>query len=481
MNHKLVAKVLGALLVVEGIALLLPALVSFICQDGSMEAFLIAAVISLTLGAPLACLNTVGIRMQRRDGFACVGLCWIVLGAVGALPYLISGAVPSYVDALFETISGFTTTGASVIPDVEALPEGVLFWRSLTNWMGGMGVLVMILALLPKLGDGSVNLMRAESPGPVLSKLVPRVADTAKILYMMYIGLTAAETVVLCLLGMPFFDSVNHAMATIATGGFSIKNVSIAYYQSPAIHWTVTGFMFLSGINFALLYQAVRGRLRDALRSEELWWYVGIILGAIGLITLDLYREMGMQPAEAVPKAAFQAVTITTTTGFATTDFAAWPAVSQCVLILLMLMGGCAGSTAGGMKTVRLLLLFKNTKRWLQRILHPREVHPIRVDGKNTGEDTMTNVACFFFAYMTILMGSTMIIGLDRVDFLEAFSAALSSVSNVGPALGILGPTGNFAALNDMSKLTMSVAMLFGRLEIVPLMIVLMPSAWRKR
>ena len=481
MNHKLVAKVLGILLVVEGAALLLPACVAFISQDGSMESFLLTAVISMTVGVPLACLNTAGIRMQRRDGFACVGLCWIVLGAVGALPYLFSGAVPTYVDALFETISGFTTTGASVIADVEALPNGVLFWRSLTNWMGGMGVLVMILALLPKLGDGSVNLMRAESPGPVLSKLVPRVADTAKILYIIYIGLTVAETVVLCLLGMPFFDSINHSMATIATGGFSIKNASIAFYQSPAIHWTITGFMFLSGINFALLYQAIRGHFRESVKSEELWFYIGIILASVGLITVDLYREMGMMPMDAVPKAAFQAVTITTTTGFATTDFAAWPAVSQCVLILLMLMGGCAGSTAGGMKSIRFLLLFKNMKRWLLRILHPREVHPIRVDGKSTHEDTVTNVSCFFFSYMMILMGSTMIIGLDRVDFLEAFSAALSSISNVGPALGILGPTSNFAALNNMSKITMSVAMLFGRLEIVPLMVVLMPSAWRKR
>lgn len=481
MNRKLVAKVLGALLVVEGLALLLPALVAFFRQDGSMDAFLLTAVISLLLGIPLMLMDTAGMHMKHRDGFACAGLGWIVLAAVGALPYVLSGTLPNYIDALFETVSGFTTTGASVIADVEALPAGVQFWRSLTNWMGGMGVLVMVLALLPQLGDGSVNLMRAESPGPVLSKLVPRVADTAKILYMIYIGLTVAETLVLWALGMPLFESVNHAMATIATGGFSVKNTSIAFYDSSAINWVITAFMFLSGINFALLYQALRGRFREAVKSEELWLYVGVILGAIALITVDLNREMDMTAMVAVPRAAFQAVTIVTTTGFATTDFATWPAVSQCVLILLMLMGGCAGSTAGGMKSVRFLLLLKDARRWLQRILHPREVHPIRVDGRSTDEETVTNISCFFFTYMMILMACTMIIGLDHVDFLEAFSAALTSISNVGPALGILGPTSNFAALNAVSKFTMSVAMLFGRLEIVPLMIVLMPSAWRRR
>lgn len=481
MNRKLVAKVLGALLVVEGLALLLPAMVAFFYQDGTLDAFLFAVVASVLIGIPLLLIETDGLHMKRRDGFACVGLGWIVLALVGAIPYVLSGAVPSYIDALFETISGFTTTGASVIADVEALPPAVQFWRSLTSWMGGMGVLVMVLALLPQLGDGSVNLMRAESPGPVLSRLVPRVADTAKILYMIYIGLTVAEMAILWALGMPLFDSVNHAMATIATGGFSVKNASIAYYASPAIRWVITAFMFLSGVNFALLYQALRGRFRAAVKSEELWLYVGVILGATALITLDLHRELGMTASAAAPQAAFQAVTIITTTGFATTDFAAWPAVSQCVLILLMLMGGCAGSTAGGMKSVRFLLLLKSARRWLQRILHPREVHPIRVDGRSTDEDTITNVSCFFFVYMMLLMACTMIVGFDGVDFLEAFSAALSSISNVGPALGILGPTGNFAALSALSKLSMCAAMLFGRLEIVPLMIVLMPSAWRKR
>ena len=481
MNHRLVAKVLGYMLVVEGAALMVPTVFSAVIRDGALEGFLLAALCCFGLGVPMAFTESSWDRMQRRDGFASVGLCWILLGALGAIPYVISGATTNYVDALFEAISGFTTTGASILSDVESLPKSVQLWRSMTNWMGGMGVLVMLLALLPKLGDGSANLMRAECPGPVMSKLVPRATDTAKILYSIYIGLTVVQTVILCLLGMPLFDSINHSFATIATGGFSIKNTSIAYYQSEAINWTVTVFMFLSGINFSLLYMALRRRFKEAVRSEELWFYIGSAMAATALITLDLVRETGITVMDALSKASFQSVTIMTTTGFATSDFAAWPAVSQCVLILLMLMGGSAGSTAGGMKCIRFLLLFKNTRRWLYGILHPRVVRPIRVDGRSTEEDTMTNVACFFFAYMMILVTCTMIIGLDKVDFLEAFSAALTALSNVGPALGILGPASNFAALNNFSKLTMSAAMLLGRLEIVPLAILLMPSVWRRK
>lgn len=481
MNRKMVAKVLGTMLLIEGAALLIAALAALMYHDGSLPAFLFTALLCALIGVPLARLNTAGSRMQRSDGFACVGLCWIVLSAVGALPYCLSGVTASYVDALFETISGFTTTGASILTAVEGLPEGILLWRSLTNWMGGMGVLVMLMALLPKIGDGAVNLMRAESPGPVMSKLVPRAANTAQILYGIYIGLTVAQTAALCLLGMPLFDSINHALTTIATGGFSIKNASIAYYDSAAIEWTITLFMFLSGINFSLLYLALRGRLREAVRSEELWLYTGCAVGATALIAFDLCREMGLGAAEAVTQAAFQSVTVMTTTGFATTDFALWPAVSQCVLILLMVMGGCAGSTAGGLKSIRLLFLLKNMRRWFHSVLHPREVRPIHVDGRSTEESTISHVGNFFFTYILILMGSTMIIALDRVEFLEAFSAALTAVSNVGPGLGALGPTSNFAALNVVSKLTMSVAMLLGRLEIVPLAVLLMPSLWRRK
>lgn len=481
MNHKLVAKVLGSMLCLEGGLLLLPALFSLIRGDGAWKAFGISAGVCFLLGVPLALMNTSGIRMQRRDGFACAGLCWILLGLAGALPYVLSGAVPRYVDALFETISGFTTTGATILTEIEALPGSLLLWRAMTNWMGGMGVLVLILALLPRLSDGSANLMRAESPGPVMTKLVPRVADTAKILYYIYIGLTVLEIVVLCLLGMPLFDSVTNSLTTIATGGFCIHTASIAYYESAAITWTITVFMFLAGINFSVLYLLLLRRFREAFAGEELRLYAGAALVGSAVVTLDLVLQTGEGAGKSLADACFQVVSVMTTTGFATTDFTVWPVLSQCVLILVMLLGGCAGSTAGGIKHVRVLVLVKNMRRWLQRILHPREVHPVSVDGRRIEDETSANIASFFFAYFLILILGTMIIAMDGVPFLDAMTAALTSVSNVGPGLGTLGQAGTFASLSDVSKLTMSLCMLFGRLEIVPLLILLFPSIWRKR
>lgn len=480
MNRKIVVKVLGAMLALEGIALLFPALVALPDRDGSAKSFLLTAGLCFLLGLPAAYLNTEGLRMQRRDGFAAAGLCWILLGAAGALPYVFSGSVESYTDALFETISGFTTTGATIFSDIEALPRSVLFWRAETNWLGGMGVLVLLLALLPRLSDGSANLMRAESPGPVMTKLLPRIADTAKVLYLIYIGLTAAEILVLCLLGMPLYDSVTNAFATIATGGFCIHSASIGFYESAAITWTVTVFMFLSGINFSVLYLLLLRRFREAFASEELRCYALIALTASAFVAVDLVAQMQCGAAIAFRDAVFQVVSYMTTTGFTTDTAALWPESSQCVLLLVMLFGGCAGSTAGGIKHIRALVLWKDMRRWLQHILHPREVHPVCVDGKRVEEETTNHIACFFFGYMLLLVLGTFVISLDKVPFLDAFTAALTSISNVGPAFGALGIAGHFASLSAVSKLTMSVCMLFGRLEIVPLLILLMPSLWRK-
>ena len=480
MNRKIVVKVLGAMLVLEGIALLLPALVALYYRDGSCKAFLLTAGICFLLGIPPAKLNTEGLPMQRRDGFASAGLCWILLGTVGALPYVLSGAVTSYADALFETISGFTTTGATILTDIEAVPRGVLFWRAETNWLGGMGVLVLLLALLPRLSDGSANLMRAESPGPMMTRLFPRIADTAKALYMIYIGLTAAEILVLLILGMPLYDCVTNAFATIATGGFCIHTASIAFYESAAITWTITIFMFLSGINFSVLYLLLVRRFREALSDEELHCYSVFAVAATLVITGDLIVQMQAQPKTALTDAAFQVVSIMTTTGFSTENFMLWPELSQCVLLIVMMIGGCAGSTAGGIKHVRIMVLCRNMRRWLQHILHPREVHTVCIDGKRVEEETANNIACFFFAYMMLLVAGTLVISLDNIPFIDAFTAAMTSISNVGPAFGGIGLAGTFASLSALSKLTMSLCMLFGRLEIVPLLILLLPSLWRK-
>ena len=480
MNHKIVAKVLGAMLAVEGAALLLPALVSLWFRDGTFTVFLLTAAFCLAVGIPLSRMNTGGMQMQRRDGFASAGLSWIVLGAVGALPYVGSGALPDYIDALFETISGFTTTGATVMEDIEAMPRAVLFWRAETNWLGGMGVLVLLLAVLPRLGDGSANLMRAESPGPVMTKLFPHTTDTAKVLYVIYILLTVAEIIALLLLGMPLYDSVTNAFATIATGGFCVHTESIAFYASPAITWTVTVFMFLSGINFSVLYLIAIGRLREALAEEELRMYGAVTVVMTGIITANLIVETGRSFGESFTNAAFQLVSMMTTTGFGIDSFTLWPRVAQCVMILAMLFGGCAGSTAGGIKHIRVMVLFRDMRRWLKHILHPREVRPVCIDGRRVEEETASNIGCFFFAYVLILVLGTLVISFDDISFQDALTSAITSLSNVGPCFGELGTLGTFASLSIVSKLTMSICMLFGRLEIVPLLILLSPSLWRK-
>ena len=481
-NTRMVFRTMGALLLIEAVFMTLALGVSLWYSEADSHIFLLSTIVTLLSGiVGLLVGRRAESRMGEREGYVIVAMVWVVFSAFGLLPYYLSGQVPSFTDAWFESMSGFTTTGATIIPDLNCITHGLLFWRSLTQWIGGMGIIVLSIAILPIFGLNGMQLYAAEVTGLTYEKLSPRIADTAKMMWSIYVMLTASEILGLWLCGMPIFDAICHSFSTIATGGFSTRNASIAAFGSLTIEWIIIIFMFLSGINFSLLYMALRRRFKDSLQSEELWFYIGSAVAATALITLDLVRETGVTVMDALSKASFQSVTIMTTTGFATSDFAAWPAVSQCVLILLMLMGGCAGSTAGGMKCIRFLLLFKNTRRWLHSILHPREVRPICVDGRRTEEDTVSNIACFFFAYMMILMTCTMIIGLDKVNFLEAFSAALTALSNVGPALGILGPASNFAALNTFSKLTMSAAMLLGRLEIVPLAILLMPSVWRRK
>ena len=359
-----------------------------------------------------------------------MALGWIVLSAFGALPYALSGCC-GYVDALFETVSGFTTTGASIFGAPASLPRGIQLWRALTQWLGGMGVLVLLLALMPKLGEGSVNLMKAESPGPISSKLLPRTNDTAKMLYSIYILLTAAETLALRAARMPWFDAVTTALTTISTGGFSVRNESIAYYQSSAVNWIIVVFMFVSSVNFTLLFLAGTRRWREVLRSDELRVYSGIVFGSSALIALDLVLK--------------------------------------------------TGRSVGGIKVSRIVLLFKGLKRDLRRILHTREVRPITLDGQRVEEDTISSVSLFFFAYMIILFFSALIVSLDELDFTSAFTASLTCISNVGPGLGLVGPTCNFGFLSPLSKLVLSFTMLLGRLEIMPLLVLFLPSVWRKR
>ena len=482
MNFRLINKVLGYILLVEAGCLLAPLLVALYYREDDWLSFTLVAVLCAVLGFALSRLPAgPNDLMQGRDGYMAVALAWLSLSAFGALPYVISGAVPHYVDALFETVSGFTTTGATILTEIEHLPRGILFWRAETQWLGGMGVLVMFLALMPKLGGGSVHLMRAESPGPIKSKLVPKVGQTAKILYAIYVSLTAAETVALRAAGMGWYDAVTHAFTTMATGGFSVRNASIAAYPSPAVVWIITGFTFLAGVNFSLLYAAIRGQWRQVWRSQELRLYTALILGATLLVCLDLFVQTGARLSESFTEAAFHVVTVMTTTSYAIGDFALWPTFSRVALVALMFIGACAGSTAGGVKVSRVLIHFKNLRRDLARIIHPKHISVITMDGETVDEGVVASSHSFLVAYVVVLVAGTLIVGWDNLGLEESFTASMTCISNVGPALGRLGPAGNFSILSHLSKIVLSLEMLMGRLELLPILVLLNPATWRDR
>ena len=478
MNRSVIARVIGLILGIEAVCMVPSLAIALLVRGTDVLAFAYSIAICGAVSFALSRVKPKSKRFQTRDGFVAVALCWIVLGLTGALPYAFCGY--SYVDAVFETVSGFTTTGATIVAAPSALPRGLQFWRALTQWMGGMGVLVMVLALMPSLGEGSVNLMKAESPGPISSKLRPKTSETAKSLYVIYIALTVAETLILRVAGMPLFDSLTTSFTTISTGGFSVRDQSIAYYQSEPIVWIIIVFMFVSGVNFSVLFQVQRRQWKDALRSEELRWYTVITVGAVALIAADLVLKTGLGVYQALSQSAFQVVTLMTTTGYATADFDLWPYLSKLVLILVMFVGGCAGSTAGGVKVSRVVILFKGLKRELRRILHTREVRPLTLEGERVAEGTVSSVSVFFFAYIVILLVCAGIVSLDEVDFTTAFTAALTTVSNVGPGFVLVGPTCNFAFLSSLSKVALTVTMLLGRLEIMPLLVLLFPSVWKK-
>ncbi len=479
MNRRLIARVVGLILGIEALCMLPSLAIALVVRGDDVMPLCWAILSCSAMSFLLLLVRQDSKRLQARDGFVAVALCWIFLGLFGALPYAFYGF--SYADAVFETISGFTTTGATIVATPSALPRGLQFWRALTQWMGGMGVLVMVLALLPSLGEGSVNLMKAESPGPISSKLQPKTNETAKALYVIYIALTLAETIALSIAGMPLFDSLTTSFTTISTGGFSVRDASIAYYQSETINWIIVAFMFVSAVNFGALFQLQRGQWKEALRSEELRVYTRITLAAAALITLDLVLKMGKGLYESISQSVFQVVTLMTTTGYCTADFDLWPAFSKAVLLLVMFVGGCAGSTAGGVKVSRFVILFKALRRELRRVLHSREVRPLTLEGARVEEGTVSSVLVFFFVYVVILVLCAAVVALDGVGLETSLSAALTTISNVGPGFALIGPTCNFAFLSALSKVVLSLTMLLGRLEIVPLLVLFFPSVWVKK
>ena len=413
-----------------------------------------------------------------REGFATTALSWIVISIMGAVPFVLTGCIPDPIDALFETVSGFTTTGASILPAVEGLPRGILLWRSFTHWIGGMGVLVFLLTLLPLTGGSHVNLMKAKSPGPQVDKLVPKVQSTAKLLYGIYLALTLAQRVFLMAGGMPLFESLLTAFGTAGTGGFGFKNDSFAQF-SPYIQWVVTIFMILFGVNFNFYFLLLLRRFRRAVSSEEVRAYLGIILVSIGIITLNI-RSMYSGLGEALRHAAFQVGSIITTTGFSSCDFDLWPTLSKQLLVLLMFVGACAGSTGGGMKVSRILIFRKTVGKELKQAMHPQVMAPVRMDGKLLSHETIRTTNVYLCAYLFILVASIMLISLDGFDMVTNFTAVAATLNNIGPGLSQVGPMMNFAGFSNPAKLVLIFDMLAGRLELFPMLVLFLPSAWRK-
>ncbi len=479
MNHRMVLSTVGKIVWVEAALLILPYIVSLLYKEECSTSFLITILIAAVVGTLLVVFfKKKDDIIYSKEGFLTVSLSWIVLSLIGALPFRISGEIPHYIDAVFETVSGFTTTGASILNDVEAMSYGLLFWRSFTHWIGGMGVLVFVMAIIPNVSKRSIHIMRAEVPGPVKGKLVPKMRDTAKILYLIYIALTALEIILLKVGGMPWFDSIVHAFGTAGTGGFGVKADSIASYNSY-LQWVITIFMILFGVNFNIYFLLLIRRFKAIAKSTELWVYLGIIAAAVVCISFNIYPMYG-DISTTVRDAAFQVGSIITTTGYATTDFNLWPSFSKAILFSLMLLGACAGSTGGGFKVSRMIILFKKIGSEIKRLLHPRSVKTITFEGKRLEEQTITGVAVYLAIYIICFVILFLAVSLDSFDFETNFSAVAACFNNIGPGFGVVGPVGSYAGYSVFSKVVLTIAMLLGRLEIFPLIIVAMPATWSK-
>ncbi|MFQ7237676.1 Trk system potassium uptake protein TrkG [Roseburia intestinalis] len=479
MNYSIVLYILGCVLKFESAFLVLPALVGLIYREHASVSYLAVAVLCLILGVLLTHKKPRSTNLYTREGFVAVALSWIIMSIFGAIPFVLTGDIPFYVDALFETISGFTTTGSSILTDVESISKASLFWRSFSHWIGGMGVFVFIMAILPMMGGSTMNLMKAESPGPSVSKLVPHVKDTAKILYGIYIAITICEATILRALGMPLFDSLTTTFGTVGTGGFGIRNDSIAGY-SPAIQITITVFMILSGINYTAYFYILTGKIKELFKIEEVRWYLAIIFGSVAVITWNV-RSLYPTFSETLRHAFFQVGSIITTTGYATTDFDLWPALSKTLLVTLMFIGACAGSTSGGIKVSRILILLKTIRKELSLIIHPRQVKKIRMDGHPVDHETLRSANVFLVVYFVLLLTSMLLISVDEFDFSTNFTSVVTVLNNIGPGLNLVGPTQNFSIFSPFSKFVLMFDMLAGRLELFPMMILLMSSTWKRK
>jgi trk system potassium uptake protein TrkH len=480
-NIRPVVKVLGFLLLVTAGCLVLPALVSLAYGEPDWPWFLAAAAIGAAVGGVTLKVMSDAPDLKVREGFAVVAFGWMVVGLLGALPFWFSGQIPSFTDAVFESISGFTTTGASILPDIESRTHGTLFWRALTHWLGGMGIVLLALAILPLLGVGGMQLFRAEVPGPVAERLTPRIRETAKRLWGVYLLLTLMEVGALMIAGMGPFDAFCHSFATMATGGFSNHNASVGGYASPAVEWIIIFFMFMAGANFTLHYLALTGRILSYPKDEEFRFYASVILVStivvVGvLVPISYYPTFG----ETVRHALFQVVSIITTTGFGTADYLLWPPVTHALLLFLMAVGGCAGSTGGGIKVMRVFILLRHAKLELKKMLHPRGVYTLWFNDRALSPGLLTNVLGFFLLFMVVYVSGVLILTFGGRDIVTSVGATAATLGNIGPGLGLVGPSSNYAELFDWEKWLLVMFMLIGRLEIFTVLVLFLPEAWRR-
>ncbi|WP_083573301.1 TrkH family potassium uptake protein [Winogradskyella jejuensis] len=495
LNYKIIFHFLGLLLLFNGGFILLATLISLIYKDGVTLELLLSGFTILLIGA-FVMFNTRNHRkeMNKREGYIVVTFGWLVMSLSGALPYMVTEAIPTFTDAFFETMSGYTTTGASILNDIEIIPKGVLFWRSMTHWIGGMGIIVLAIAILPLLGIGGMQLFAAEAPGPGGDKLHPRITDTAKRLWLIYVGYTVAETILLQVAGMSFFDAINHALSTLSTGGFSTKNASVAHWNgNPVIQYIIITFMFLAGTNFVLSYFAFKGKVQKIIKDDEFKLYFKFIAVFTVVAALIIYFRADVSQSSiehpmvlgefesAVRHALFQVLAIVTTTGFVTADYTMWTPFLTVFFFGLMFLGGSAGSTSGGIKVVRHLVLIKNGFLEFKRALHPNAILPVRYNQKSVSKDIVFNILGFFITYMLLFIFGALVFSMFQIDFTSAIGLSASSLGNVGPALGDFGPVNNYAALPPLGKWWASFLMLLGRLELFTVLILLTPFFWRNR
>lgn len=481
MNYRMISYYIGRILLIEALLLVLPAVGAIIYGENTLLSYALTIALLTVTGSLAVRKKPDKTSIYAKEGYVIVALTWILMSLFGALPFYFSGNIPSFTDAFFETVSGFTTTGSTLLRNVEAMPKSLLFWRSFTHWIGGMGILVFVIAIMPKTENSSMHVMRAEVPGPTVGKLVSKLRASARILYGIYCVLTVLEIVMLLVGGMPLFDSIVNAFATAGTGGFAVLNNSIEGYHSVYSEMVIAVFMLIFGVNFNLYYMFLVKQGKQAIKSEELRWYIGIVAAAVFIIAASLYTTKHDGLAESFRYAFFQVSSIITTTGFSTTNFDTWPVIAKFVLVFLMFVGACAGSTGGGIKVSRLVILVKSGLRDIKKAINPRSIETVKIDKRTIEEPVVKSVSVFFATYMLVMAASLLVVSLDGFDFETTATSVISCLGNIGPGLGAVGPYGNFADFSVLSKLTLSFAMLAGRLELIPMLMLFSPYAWAKK